>query len=240
MQKPCLFCLRFAVFVIYFFMVIKMRFKYAVFDMDGTLLDTMDCWRNVVRFYAEMKGLPMPNVSAEDAVASSHLTTFKKIQFLKERYNDIAVQKIQTDDVFEVMDYCYQHYAKARLGVVEMLETLKANGVKMCVASATPSNLIDVALKTAGLTDYFEFVLSPTEYPKGKADPEIFYGVAEKFGCDVTELALFEDALYSMKTAHALGMYIVAVREKYSIYEADKIKAISNEYYTEFTEYKYK
>ena len=107
--------MRFAVFVIYFFMVIKMSFKYAVFDMDGTLLDTMDCWRNVVRYYAEMKGLPKPNVSAEDAVASSHLTTFKKIQFLKERYNDIAVQKIQTDDVFEVMDYCYQHYAKVRL-----------------------------------------------------------------------------------------------------------------------------
>ena len=109
MQQPCLFCLRFAVFVIYFFMVIKMSFKYAVFDMDGTLLDTMDCWRNVVLYYAEMKGLPKPNVSAEDAVASSHLTTFKKIQFLKERYNDIAVQKIQTDDVFEVMDYFYQH-----------------------------------------------------------------------------------------------------------------------------------
>lgn len=241
MQKPGVFCLRFAVFVIYFFMVIKMSFKYAVFDMDGTLLDTMDYWRDIVRYYAEMHGLPQPVISEKDAVEASHLSTYKKIAYLKERYSDQkAVKRISGDDVFDVMEYFYRKAPQVRPGVIEMLDSLKANGVRMCVASATPSYLVEIALKTSGLTNYFEFVLSPTEYPKGKTTPEIFYGVAEKFGCDVTEVTLFEDALYSIKTAHSLGMYVVAVREKYSAYQVDEIKANSNEYYNEFTEYKYK
>ncbi|MBO5912771.1 MAG: HAD family phosphatase [Clostridia bacterium] len=218
-----------------------MSFKYAVFDMDGTLLDTMDYWRDIVRFYAEMHSLPIPVISEKDAIAASHLSTYKKIAFLKERYGEQeAVKLIGNEDVFDVMEYFYKKAPKIRFGVVEMLESLKANGVRMCVASATPSYPIEIALKTAGLSDYFEFVLSPTEYPKGKSDPDIFYGVAERFGCDVTEVALFEDTLYSIKTAHNLGMYIIAVRDKYSAYQADEIKANSNEYYTEFTEYKYK
>ncbi len=233
--------MRFAVFMVYFFRVIKMKFKYAAFDMDGTLLDTMDYWRDVVRFYAEMHGLPEPILTDEDAVEASHLSTYKKIAYLKERYGDQeAVKRISNEDVFGVMEHFYKNAPRIRQGVIEMLDNLKANGVRMCVASATPSYLINIALSSAGLTDFFEFVLSPDEYPKGKSDPKIFHGVAEKFGCNVTEMALFEDTLYSIKTAHSLGMYIIAVRDKYSAHRADEIKKYSNEYYNEFTEYKYK
>lgn len=217
----------------------KMKFKYAIFDMDGTLLDTMDYWRNVVIYYAELKGLPKPNISAEDAVASAHLSTFKKVAFLKERYNDIAVQQIKNEDVFEIMDYCYQHYTKVKPGVVEMLETLKANGVKMCVASATPSYLIKKALSIAGIDQYFDLIVSPTEYPKCKQDPEIFLGIAKSFGCDVTDIVLFEDALYSIKTASELGVRIIAVYDKYAEKHTDEIKKLANEYYNELTEFKF-
>ncbi len=216
-----------------------MKFKYAVFDMDGTLLDTMDYWRNIVEYYAEMNNLPKPNLSAEDAVVASHLPTYQKIKFLKERYPDEAVKKVTGDDVFNIMEYCYKTSSEPRLGVIEMLEDLKSNGVRMCVASATPSYLIEIALKQAGISDYFEFIVSPTEYPKGKQDPEIFYGIAERFGCKVDEMSLFEDTLYSIKTAHSLGMYIIAVYEKYAEHLTEEIKALSNEYYKEFTEYKF-
>ena len=216
----------------------KVNFKYAVFDMEGTLLDTMDYWRNIVDYYAEMNNLPKPNISEEDAVVAAHLTTYKKIRYIKERYSDEAVKRVTTDDVFDVMEYCYKSGSKPRNGVVEMLETLKQNGIRMCVASATPTYLVEIALKEAGIYDYFEFLLSPTEYPKGKIDPEIFYGAAERFGCDVTEMALFEDTLYSIKTAHSIGMYIIAVYEKYADHLTDKIKSLSDEYYTEFTEFR--
>ncbi|MBO5745968.1 MAG: HAD family phosphatase [Clostridia bacterium] len=217
-----------------------MQFKYAVFDMDGTLLDTMDYWRDIVTCYAEMHGLPKPIISDNDAIAASHLSTYKKIAFLKERYNDQeAVKKIQNSDVYDIIGYFYKKSSKIRPGVTEMLESLTAHGVRMCVASATPSYLIEIALKESGLDKYFEFTLSPSEYPRGKAHPEIFHAIANRFGCEVNDMALFEDALYSIRTAHSLGMYIVAVREKYSEYLADEIKTLANEYLNEFTEYKY-
>ncbi len=215
-----------------------MNLKYAAFDMDGTLLDTMDYWRNIVLYYAEMNGLPKPDLSDDDTLAASHLPTRKQIKYLKERYSDEAVVKIKNEDVFDVLEYCYKSEAKTKPGVNEMLESLKKNGVRMCIVSATPSYLIEIALKEAGIRDYFDFLLSTSEYPKGKQDPEIFYGAAKRFGCDVTEIALFEDALYSIKTAHSIGMYIVAVKEKYATHFTDEIKLLSNEYYNEFTEWK--
>lgn len=215
-----------------------MNYKYAAFDMDGTLLDTMDYWRNIVEYYAQMVNLPKPVFSEEDIVIASHSPTFKQIKYLKERYSDEAVKRITAEDVFDVLEYCYKTETKVKNGVIRMLDALKQNGIRMCVVSATPSYLIEIALKKAGIFDYFEFVLSPTEYPKGKQDPEIFYGVASRFGCNVKEIALFEDMLYSIKTAHSIGMYIVAVKEKYAEHFTDEIKLLSNEYYDEFTDFK--
>lgn len=220
------------------FSVIEMKYKYAAFDMDGTLLDTMDYWRNIVEYYAQMVNLPKPVFSEEDIVIASHSPTFKQIEYLKERYSDEAVRRITAEDVFDVLEYCYKTETKVKNGVIAMLDALKQNGIRMCVVSATPSYLIEIALKKAGIFDYFEFVLSPTEYPKGKQDPEIFYGVASRFGCDVKEIALFEDMLYSIKTASSIGMYIVAVKEKYAEHFTDEIKFLSNEYYDEFTDFK--
>lgn len=220
------------------FLVIEMNCKYAAFDMDGTLLDTMDYWRNIVEYYAKMTNLPKPSFSQEDIDIASHRPTHLQIEYLKERYSDETVKRITAEDVYDVLEYCYKSESRVRHGVIEMLDVLKQNGVRMCVVSATPSYLIEIALKNAGIFDYFEFVLSPTEYPKGKQDPAIFFGAANRFGCEVNEIALFEDMLYSIKTAHSIGMYIVAVKEKYAEHFSDEIKLLSNEYYDEFTEFK--
>ena len=206
--------------------------------MDGTLLDTMDYWRNIVEYYAKMNNLSNPDLSDEDTLTASHLPARKQIKYLKKRYSDEAVKKITADDVYDVLEYCYKLESKIKPGVNEMLESLKKNGVRICVISATPTYLIETALKKAGISDYFEFLLSTTEYPKGKQDPEIFFGAAKRFGCDVTEIALFEDALYSIKTAYSIGMYIVAVKDKYAAKFSDEIKSLANEYYNEFTEFK--
>lgn len=216
-----------------------MKFKYAVFDMDGTLLDTMKYWHNIYPLYAEMNGLKDPNLSEELLNKADTMDTYAGLEYLKKHSDSEAVRRIDQATVLSIIEDCYLHRTSVREGVPEMLETLKAHNVKMCCASATPSSLVDLALETAGIRRFFEFILTPDDYPKGKASPEIFYAAAKRLGCDITELVLFEDALYSMKTAKSIGMKVVAVREQYEEQNLCKIKQTADEVYNEFTEFKF-
>lgn len=217
----------------------KMKFKYAVFDMDGTLLDTMKYWHDIIPFYAEMKGLPVPAITDEDAIASIHLPYSERISYLRERYSDEAIRQIEVDDILKVIGYCYEKYPRPKKGVIEMLETLKKAGVRMCIASATPTRLVELALKQSGIRDYFEFILSPDDYPKGKFTPDIFLGIAERFGCDVTEEVLFEDTLYSIKTAKSLGIKTVAVSDDYCTSSKEEMMSAADIYLEDFSEFKF-
>ncbi len=215
-----------------------MNIKYAIFDMDGTLLDSMYYWRNIYRYYAEFMGYSDPEISEETLRKTENMPTYTAIDYLKKHYDTEAVQSIDSMAVFDVMEKCYHDFAEPRLGVLEMLDSFKKRGVRMCVASATPTYLIEIALKKAGIREYFDFLLSPDDYPKGKTDPQIFIGAAKRFGCAINEMILFEDALYSMKTAKKLGMSVVAVKEKYELYHLDEIKKYSDILLNEFTELK--
>lgn len=211
-----------------------MNLKYAAFDMDGTLLDTMPYWRNVVGEYAKERGCKLSDLfDPEDYMRMTVMDTIRK---LKSKYPDSPVSEITVDDVFRIMGRLYSENSPVKSGVKEMLEVFRQKGVKMCVITATRRKPATIALKKAGLLDYFDFMLTPDEYPKGKVTTDIFLAAAEKFGCDIKEIAMFEDALYSICTAKKLGMYIVGVADDSALDERDEIKSLCNEFYNEFSE----
>lgn len=207
--------------------------------MDGTLLNTMKYWRNPVKLYAELKSISAPFLSDELLDIAGDMPTYKGIAYLREHSSDPLVHSITPENVLEVLEHYYFHAPECCNGVPELLEHLKQNGVKMCCASATPTKLVDMALEKAGIRQYFDFIITTDEYPRGKASPEIFIGAAERFGCKATDMALFEDAYYSMKTAKELGIYIVAVEEKYAAPKRAEIKSIADVYVKTLRDFKY-
>ena len=108
----------------------------------------------------------------------------------------------------------------------------------MCCASATITRLVEIALKNAGIREYFDFIVSPDDYPKVKTSGELFEGTAERFGCKLNEMALFDDAVYNLRTSSKLGLYTVGIEERYSLPYKDEIKAICDEYITCVAEFK--
>lgn len=208
--------------------------------MDGTLLDSMKYWRNVFPIYAELNGIADADVSEELIRKTENMPTNDAVKYLKQHCDSEVIRRIDKQTVFDVMRECYLHRTTLREGVPETLKTLKDKDVRMCCISATPTYLVRLALKVCGIYEYFDFILSPDEYPSGKATPDIFQGAADRFGCRLTDLVLFDDALYSLQTAHSVGIHTVAVREKYSEWHMDEIKLVADEFYNEFTEFEYK
>lgn len=220
-------------------MVMKMKFKYAIFDMDGTLLDTMKYWRNSVNYYAELKGLPKPLIDDETLNIAFDMPTYKGLEYLRQHSDEPLVHAMTPENVYEVIEYFYYNEPCPIDGVTEVLYSLKENGVKLCCASATPTNLVKMALDRANLLAFFDFIVTTDDYPKGKASPEIFEGIAKRFGCNVTEMALFEDALYSLKTAKELGLYIIAKQDFFALSKRKEIKKVADVYLESYYDYTY-
>lgn len=206
--------------------------KYAIFDMDGTLLESMQYWRTIVLDLLEHYGIKIEESLKKEVV---YYNFSHAIAFLKEKTGDPALEQLKHPEMtLPIMEEHYKNDVAVRTGVRELLDSLQARGVRMCILTATPTESTRRALARHGLLDYFEFILSPVEVPGGKKNPEAFYEACRRFGgAEPSECALYEDAFYSMKTAKPMGFYIVATEDALAAKEKDEIFALCDEYYTD-------
>lgn len=207
-----------------------MNYCCVAFDMDGTLTDTMPFWKNAVVDLARERGVLLPedvlprvlNCSCEDCLA-----------ILRELYPDSPVAALTIDDIMDYMERCYREGTVLCKGAAAYVKRLYEAGLPLCIISATPRRLVKIALEKVGLYKYFSFVLTPEDFPRGKDDPAIFREAARRFGADVTEMALVDDALYSLTTASSLGIYCIGTADASQEKRAAAIRSLCDEYYTE-------
>ena len=193
--------------------------------MDGTLTDTMRFWRGCVsEFLEETEGIRLGDAEIQ---ALEKMSFEKGIAYIRSLGISRKIDSFGIDDVLRILKGHYESEAVAKAGARELLDELKAKGVKMAVATLTPSPLAEICLARTGLRSYFEFVFGGESYPEGKTQPRIFLDAAKRLGCKKEEMYLFEDSLYSIKTAHALGIPVVGVADVYQERERDEIMEMS-------------
>ena len=207
-----------------------MEIKAAIFDMDGTLVDSLMVWDVL---WSRLGGLFIKDEKFRPSEEDD-----KKVRTLK--LND-AMDLIHKNYGFgksgsellkianEMMIEFYSTDVKLKKGVKEFLENLKANGVKMCIASATAMELIEVAMNHCGLKQYFDKVISCADVGKGKDEPDVFLAAANYLGEKIEEIWLFEDSLVAIETARKIGMKTVGIYDKYN-FGHERMKEISDLY----------
>lgn len=209
------------------------KFKAAMFDMDGTILRTMRYWRlTTIELLIGRNIIPTPEQMARVFSSSSRA-------LCAEILSEHGIHMGEREILRELEYYMHPHYlrdatAKPRVG--EYLEQLKQAGVRMCVGTAAPRESAEAALTRLGLIDYFDFILDQYELDMRKSNPEFFRIIAKRMDVDVQDMCVFEDALYSMRTAKALGCPVIAIEDRTQAHDKEEIMRLADHYICEYEE----
>jgi len=187
-----------------------MNFKCGIFDMDGTLIDTMPMWRSLGQGVLRRRGLePRPDFHE----AMKPLTMREGCAYCKMAYDLPESTAEIIEECFGVVREFYRTQAAPLPGVPEFLAKQKSRGIKLYVATATDRPLAEIALQHTGLARYFDGMLTCAEAGVGKQQPDIYEQTLALSGCAKEDAIIFEDALHAIRTAKRAGFRVAAIHD---------------------------
>ncbi|MBQ9521930.1 MAG: HAD family phosphatase [Oscillospiraceae bacterium] len=205
-----------------------MKKRFAIFDFDGTLVDSMPYWQQEERDFLVNRGVSDPET------VDKVLERIKPLNIMEA--SQIMVDWFQFPDKPEEvgagfvahMSVRYRESIPAKDGARAYVDALRRDGVRMAVASGTDTELMEVCLQRLGLRDCFEFLLSCLEVGAGKDRPDIYLEAARRFGASPGEIAVYEDSAVAMRTAKDAGFYGVGVYDPPSAGHWDELQALAD------------
>lgn len=203
-----------------------MKIKGAIFDLDGTLLNSMEYWGEVASEFLASRGL-----STEDNTNRRFLERGMVIWYnwcvenlgLNEEY-DIAKKWI-----YDTMEHKYETLVTLKDGAKELLQGLTDAGVKLCLATATDRSTVEKVLARLDIAKYFPKIFTCGEHGS-KREIGIYNTALDFLGTPKDETYVFEDAHYALKTAHDGGFKTVCVYDKNVFVPKDEMKALCDVY----------
>ena len=210
--------------------------KVAIFDMDGTIIDSMEKWNTVLEDYLKDLNLILSEEYKQPLYTMSMHSVLIK---LHEDFNISGTPTDSFNDILEIMRYSYLNHFSLKPGVIDTFEELKKRKIKMAVATATPEHIALQALEKQNILNYFEFVQTSDKVNLGKADQRYWQIAAKNLNTNIENSVVFEDALYCIETVKKLNGNVVAIADKTSINDSIKIKALSDYYIEHYNELDY-
>ena len=201
--------------------------RFAIFDMDGTLVDSMVYWKHLASEFLESKGVREISPSVLERIKPMTMTESAAL-FIQE-YNLTGTAERVAAEMNAMMDEHYRKDVPLKTGVQAYLEALHRRGVAMCVASATAEDLMEACLTRLGVAHYFSFLLSCETVGAGKNRPDVYWESAKRLGAKPVEIAVYEDALYAAETAKRAGFYTIAVRDDSNQPHWESLTALTDE-----------
>ena len=183
-----------------------------IFDIDGTLVDSMRVWYEIDIEYFKLLGISMPPTIQKDIEGMSFTETavyFKEtFQITEKTIDDIKL------DWIRMAHEKYLYEITAKPGARQFMKMLKDKGVKIGCATSNEKSLAMAALKPHGFTEYVDSVRTACEVCAGKPAPDIYLKVAEDLGVCPENCLVFEDIPNGMRAGKAAGMTVIGVEDE--------------------------
>jgi len=200
-------------------------YKAYIFDLDGTLLDSMGVWKQIDIDFLAKHGIAVPPDYME---AISPMTFYETAAYTIKRF---ALPDSIEDLMREWNDmaaYAYGNTVQMKPHAKEYLIKLRGRGAKLAVATSLSAELCDPVLRKNGIDNFFEVICRTDEAGYGKSRPDVFLLTAKKIGVPPQDCLVFEDLFEAVKSAKSASFGVCAVYDKTSEKYWEQIKAAAD------------
>lgn len=205
--------------------------KAIIFDLDGTLIDSMNVWSDIDKEFFKMHDLPFEKDYQKEI---GHKGLKEIAAYTKSRYN----LKESEDEIVTIwLDMAKEAYAykiPLKEGVKSFLEYLQSKNIKMGIATSNSLELTELVLKHHDIYKYFSKVVTVNELKTNKGSPDIYLHISDSFGLVPSECIVFEDLLTGIRTAKKAGYKVVGVKEISSLDKEKEIREIADLYISNY------
>jgi len=207
--------------------------KAVIFDVDGTLIDSMWIWKQVDIEFLGKRGIPLPERLQMEIEGMSYSET---AVYFKERFNlPESLEEIKEEWRLMAEDY-YKWHIQLKSGAKDFLKLLYDKGLTLGIATSNSRELVDCMLANHGIRKYFSNIRTSCEVEKGKPYPDVYLKVAEDMGIDPCRCLVFEDTLSGVMAAKSAGMRVFAMADEISLESKDKLIELAEGYIHSFNE----
>ena len=204
--------------------------KGAIFDLDGTLIDSMFIYDNMAHEMLNEQGIVAPPDIQQKL---RRMTLVQMAEYTKTEFGLAeSVEEIIRAVVNRIMDF-YTHEVKTKSGVPEMLEALHQRGVKMCIVTVSERPVVEAALRRNDILKFFDRIITCGEIGHDKNQPDIYRAALEFLGTDKSETVVFEDEYHTIQTAKNDGFTVFGVAEK-TVPEQAEIQSLCDLYIDDY------
>jgi HAD superfamily hydrolase (TIGR01509 family) len=206
--------------------------KIYIFDMDGTLIDSMCYYLNGVLSILDEENISHDNEIANKVTVLGYTGSanfFTKIGVkgtVGEIYSRIE-RKLLPD---------YANNIKLKDGVKDYLTNLKSAGARLFILTGSPHSAVNICLKNNGIIDYFEKIWSVEDFGLSKSDKQLYSAVSQIIGCKNEDVTFFDDNVLAIKTANAVGYYTYGVLDRQTSEDIAEIEKSANKFIHSFKE----
>lgn len=204
-----------------------------IFDVDGTLLDSMPVWAHSGERYLATLGVSAPPSLGRILFS---MTMQQGAAYIKKTFElEQTADQVQAG-IIGIVEEAYRNETGYKRAADLFLKTLHAAGVPMIVVTSNERPLVQAAFERLEMMSYFTEILTCREFGSGKDSPEIFHAAAGKIGAPPSGIWVVEDGLYAIRTAKKAGYRVIGVADEASKEDAENIRQLADYFITDYAE----
>lgn len=202
-----------------------------IFDLDGSLVDSMWIWRQIDVEYLGRFGLELPEKLQADIEGMSFSET---AEYFKQRFQiPDSIEQIKKDWNEMAWDK-YSHEVPLKKGVEDFLNDCKMRGILLGIATSNSRELVENVLSVHGIKEVFSCIMTGCDVTKGKPAPDIYLAVAKELKVEPGRCLVFEDIIPGIQAGKTAGMKVCAVEDDYSLAQKEEKAKLADYYIHDF------
>ena len=206
----------------------------AIFDLDGTLIDSMWMWRKIDEEFLGQFGCPVPD-DYQKAIEGMSFT--ETAEYTKQRFRFLPFSVEQLKTIWNQMAYeKYAHEVTTKPGLLSYLKFLKERGIKTGIATSNSRELAEAALHGLDIYKYFDSIRTSCEVEHGKPAPDIYLLVAKDLEARPEKCLVFEDVPAGLIAGNGAGMTTCAVADQFSAHMEQEKRELAQRWVNDYRE----